>query len=350
MESCPATRKSHHLTEASGPHCFWRKSRRDEFLTLRRRIRIFHFGERSISGYEQCNDQGKWSDALVRSDSVPIGLHGEDRLTSVPFTLAPVVAELEFCGGLFQPNWTIGLKDRTIGQSFYTPDPNGVSREFPLCFSGAGPERTKLVLAALPRPERTPRRNPSPQKTNDETPSDKRGPRIFLIRPAFSLRHPERSEGPRTGNMKNSWPECNPIFLGGGASLRSARTLLRFRGHQPARKFSSRFPCEDHTKLCACFQAQRVAVGAIEQQSNGSPARRAGKYPAHLANSSPVVAGRKLQHHRRSLSVDSSSRPIGLSRRIVLIPAPRREDLVALVPALLISITRPATKATEAFR
>jgi len=94
----------------------------------------------------------------------PIGCMEKIELTSVPFTLAPAVAELEFCGGLFQPNWTVGLKDRTIAQSFYMPDPNGVTREFPLCFSGAGPERTKLVLATLPRPDARPVATPRPRK------------------------------------------------------------------------------------------------------------------------------------------------------------------------------------------
>jgi hypothetical protein len=83
--------------------------------------------------------------------------------TSVPFTLAPTVAELEFRGGLFQPNWTIGLKDGSI-QSLYIPDLNAVSRKFPLCFSGAAPERAKLVLGGLPRPEAHPVATPRPKK------------------------------------------------------------------------------------------------------------------------------------------------------------------------------------------
>src|SRR6266550_2548022 len=93
----------------------------------------------------------------------PIGCVEKFEFTSVPFTLAPTVAELEFRGGLFQPNWTIGLKDGSI-QSFYTPDPNGVNRKFPLCFSGAGPGRAKLVLAGLPRPEAHPVATPRPKK------------------------------------------------------------------------------------------------------------------------------------------------------------------------------------------
>src|SRR5678816_2074926 len=48
------------------------------------RDRSFTSGRDRFSGYEQRNDQGKWSDALVRSDSVPNRLHGEDRIDVRP--------------------------------------------------------------------------------------------------------------------------------------------------------------------------------------------------------------------------------------------------------------------------
>jgi hypothetical protein len=86
----------------------------------------------------------------------PIGCTEKIEFASVPFTLAPAVAELEFRGGLFQPNWTIGLEERTIARSSDTPDPNGVRRKFPLCFSSTGPEQTTLVLGVLPRAEALP--------------------------------------------------------------------------------------------------------------------------------------------------------------------------------------------------
>jgi hypothetical protein len=75
---------------------------------------------------------------------------------SMPFILAPVVAELEFCGSLFQSGWTVALKEHTGTQSPDVPDPSGITREFPLCFSGAGLERGTLLLGALPRPEAHP--------------------------------------------------------------------------------------------------------------------------------------------------------------------------------------------------
>jgi hypothetical protein len=94
----------------------------------------------------------------------PIDCMSKIEFASVPFTLAPAVAELQFCGALFQPNWTVGLKERTIAQSSDVPDPNGVTREFPLCFSGSSPEKATLLLGALPRAEAQAAATPRPKK------------------------------------------------------------------------------------------------------------------------------------------------------------------------------------------
>ncbi len=94
----------------------------------------------------------------------PIGCMSKIEFASVPFTLAPAVAELQFCGGLLQPNWTVGLKELTIAQSSDVPDPEGVTRDFPLCFSGTGPEPAGLVLGTLSRPEAHPAGTPRPRK------------------------------------------------------------------------------------------------------------------------------------------------------------------------------------------
>jgi hypothetical protein len=94
----------------------------------------------------------------------PIDCMSKIQLVSVPFTLAPAVAELQFCGSLFQAHWTIGLKERAIAQSSDISDPDGGTREFPLCFSGTGPEPATLVLGTLPRPEVHPTATPRPKK------------------------------------------------------------------------------------------------------------------------------------------------------------------------------------------
>jgi hypothetical protein len=84
---------------------------------------------------------------------------------SVPFTLAPAVAELQLRGALFQPNWIIGLKERTIAESSDIPDTDGVTREFPLCFSGNPLETATLLLGSLPRSEGSPTAKPANKGT-----------------------------------------------------------------------------------------------------------------------------------------------------------------------------------------
>ena len=141
------------LTEASGRIVFGGNHGSIEFLNVATKD-----ADLSLSGEI---DFKNTSNVIIRMTGAmpmfdltqhPIGCAEKIEFASVPFTLAPAVAQLEFRGGLFQPNWTIGLKERTMAQSSDTPDPSGVSREFPLCFSGAGPERATLVLGALPRP------------------------------------------------------------------------------------------------------------------------------------------------------------------------------------------------------
>jgi len=159
------------LTEASGRIAFGGNRAAIEFLNVATKDTDLSLrGE--IDFQDTSNVTLKVNGAMPLFDltQYPIGCVEKIELTSVPFTLAPAVAELEFRGGLFQPNWTIGLKDRAIARSFYTPDANGVSREFPLCFSGAGPEQAKLVLAALPRADAHPVATPRPRKRTNKRP------------------------------------------------------------------------------------------------------------------------------------------------------------------------------------
>ena len=93
-----------------------------------------------------------------------IGCMNKIEFAPVPFILAPAVAELQFCGALFQPNWTIGLKERTIAESSDIPDSAGVTREFPLCFSGNPLQSATLLLGLLPQPEAHPAATPQPKK------------------------------------------------------------------------------------------------------------------------------------------------------------------------------------------
>src|SRR5437773_2747737 len=83
----------------------------------------------------------------------PIDCVGKIEIGTVTVTLAPVVAELEFRGRLFQSDWTIGLREQTSTQSFTILNLNGIVREFPLCFSGLSTEEKTLLLGVPARPE-----------------------------------------------------------------------------------------------------------------------------------------------------------------------------------------------------
>jgi len=83
----------------------------------------------------------------------PIDCVSKIEIGAVTVTLAPAIAELEFRGGLFRSDWTIGLKERIGTQSFAAFDLSGTARKFPLCFSGASAEGKTLLIGALARPE-----------------------------------------------------------------------------------------------------------------------------------------------------------------------------------------------------
>jgi hypothetical protein len=157
------------LTEASGHIVFGGNRASIEFLNVATKDTDLSLrGE--IDFQDTSNVMARLSGAMPIFDLTPypIDCMNKIELASVPFTLAPVVAELQFCGGLFQPKWTIGLKERMIAQSSDIPDPDGVTREFPLCFSSTGSESGALVLGALPRTVAHPAATPGPRKRTKE--------------------------------------------------------------------------------------------------------------------------------------------------------------------------------------
>lgn len=83
----------------------------------------------------------------------PLDCVGKIEIGAVPIALAPVVADIEFRGGLFRSDWTIGLKERISAQSFPSLDLNGTTRKFPLCFSSTTAAEKTLFLGAPARPE-----------------------------------------------------------------------------------------------------------------------------------------------------------------------------------------------------
>ena len=77
---------------------------------------------------------------------------GKIEIESVAATLAPVIAELEFRGGLFQSDWTMDLKEPMGIESNGALILNKTARKLPLCL-GTGPDEKTLLLGAHPRPE-----------------------------------------------------------------------------------------------------------------------------------------------------------------------------------------------------
>jgi hypothetical protein len=153
------------LTEASGRIVFGGNRASIEFLNVA--TRDTDLSLRGEIDFENTNNVTLRIDgALPIFDLTPYSTDCMSKIefASVPFTLAPAVAELQFCGALFQPNWTISLKERTIAQSPDTPDPNRVTREFPLCFSSSSLENATLLLGALPRPAAQAAATPRPKK------------------------------------------------------------------------------------------------------------------------------------------------------------------------------------------
>jgi hypothetical protein len=153
------------LTEASGRIVFGGNRASIEFLNLATKDTDLSLrGEIDFQDTNNVTVRVNGAMPIFDLTPHPIGCMNKIEFASVPFTLAPAVAELWFCGGLFQSNWSIGLKERTIAQSPDFPGPIGVTREFPLCFAGPGPAPAALVLGALPRLEAGPVATPRPKK------------------------------------------------------------------------------------------------------------------------------------------------------------------------------------------
>src|SRR5438132_801799 len=154
------------LTEASGRIVFGGNRASIEFLNLATKSTDLSLrGE--IDFQDTNNVTVRIDGGMPIFDLTPhqIGCMNKIEFASVPFTLAPAVAELQFRGSLFQSDWTIGLKERTIAGSSDIPDPDGVTRKFPLCFSSNPLETATLLLGSLPRSEAHPATTPPKKGT-----------------------------------------------------------------------------------------------------------------------------------------------------------------------------------------
>jgi hypothetical protein len=154
------------LTEASGRIVFGGNRASMEFLNVATKNTDLSLrGEIDFQDTNNVTVKIDGATPIFDLTSHQIGCMNKIEFVSVPFTLAPAVAELQFCGALFQPNWTIALKERAIAESSDIPDPDGVTREFPLCFSDNPLESATLLLGSLPRPEAHPTATPPKKGT-----------------------------------------------------------------------------------------------------------------------------------------------------------------------------------------
>jgi len=154
------------LTEASGRIVFGGNRASMEFLNVATKNTDLSLrGEIDFQDTNNVTVRIDGATPIFDLTSHQIGCMNKIEFVSMPFTLAPAVAELQFCGALFQPNWTIALKERTIAESSDIPDPDGVTREFPLCFSDNPLESATLLLGSLPRPEAHPTATPPKKGT-----------------------------------------------------------------------------------------------------------------------------------------------------------------------------------------
>ncbi|HZR04544.1 MAG TPA: hypothetical protein VFA61_01795 [Candidatus Udaeobacter sp.] len=157
------------LTEASGHIVFGGDRASIDFLNVA--TRDTDLSLRGEIDFEDSNNVTlRISGAMPIFDltSHPIDCANKIEFAPAPFTLAPAVAELQFRGALFQPNWTIALKERMVADSSVVPDPDRITREFPLCFSGSSLESAPLLLGALPRLGTHPAATPRPKKRTTE--------------------------------------------------------------------------------------------------------------------------------------------------------------------------------------
>jgi hypothetical protein len=154
------------LTEASGRIVFGGNRASMEFLNVATKNTDLSLrGEIDFQDTNNVTVRIDGATPIFDLTSHQIGCMNKIEFVSVPFTLAPAVAELQFCGALFQPNWTIALKERAIAESSDIPDPESVTREFPLCFSDNPLESATLLLGSLPRPEAHPTATPPKKGT-----------------------------------------------------------------------------------------------------------------------------------------------------------------------------------------
>ena len=153
------------LTEASGFVAFDGNRASIEFLNLAAKDTDLSLrGEIDFQDTSNVTIKINGSMPIFNLTARQINCMNRIEFAPAPLALAPTVAELQFRGALFQPNWIVGLKEHAIVQFSDAPDPNELTREFPLCFRQTGPDSTALVLGTLPRAAANPVATPRPRR------------------------------------------------------------------------------------------------------------------------------------------------------------------------------------------
>jgi hypothetical protein len=157
------------LTEASGRMVFGGNRASIEFLNIATQDAELSLGG-EIDFQDISNVTIKINGSMPVFDLTARQINCMSRIefAPAPFTLAPAVAELQFCGGLYEPDWIVALKEHPVTQSIGAADPNEVTREFPLCFQSAATNSSPLVLGTSPRSAQAsatpPRRKPTSER------------------------------------------------------------------------------------------------------------------------------------------------------------------------------------------
>jgi hypothetical protein len=84
--------------------------------------------------------------------SRPVDCVNKFEIMPVALPLAPEATELDFRGGLFEPGWSVSVKEQNAIEPFNSSLPESTTRTLPLCF-GTGPEEKPLSLGVVPRTE-----------------------------------------------------------------------------------------------------------------------------------------------------------------------------------------------------
>ncbi len=148
------------LTEASSRIIFDGKRASVEFLNVATKdVELALRGEIDFEETKDVLVRITGATPLFDVMSRPIDCVNKIEIIPVALTLAPAATELEFRGGLSEPDWSVSLKEQNAIQLFSSSPAENTTRTFPLCLQ-TGSEEKPLLLGAVPRAEAAPKARP----------------------------------------------------------------------------------------------------------------------------------------------------------------------------------------------